>query len=43
MQALPKNDMVVSTQLPPAPCTKEQSDLKLLASQQGYRFTANCY
>jgi hypothetical protein len=43
MQALAKNDVAVSPQSPPAPCAKEQSDLRLLASQQGHRFTANCY
>jgi hypothetical protein len=43
MRPLPKDDTVALTQLPPSPCTKEQSDLRLLAHQQGYRFAENCY
>ena len=43
MHLLPNDDAMASAQLPPSPCTKEQSDLRLLARQQGYRFMANCY
>jgi len=43
MRPLPKDDTVALTQLPPSPCTKEQSDLRLLAHEQGYRLAANCY
>ena len=33
MHPLPKDDPVALTQLPTSPCTKEQSDLMLLASR----------
>jgi hypothetical protein len=43
MRPLPGDASVAPTQLPPSPCTKEQSDLRLLAHQQGYRSAENCY
>lgn len=43
MHPLPKDETLAAAQLPPAPCTKEQADLRLLARQQGYRFAGNCF
>jgi hypothetical protein len=44
MRQLANGDIAVSSaQQSSVPCTKEESDVRLLSLQQGYRFTANCY
>lgn len=43
MRPLPKAQPPVELAPPPTPCTLEQLDLKELAKEGGYRFTANCY